>query len=74
MRLKELQDELQEQGCIKRGRKSKIIAHLKKAMVVRVLIVDDNAAPTPKTATSSTELPGFCDGAYWEELLPQSAP
>eukprot|EP00957_Ditylum_brightwellii_P150288 11445181-Ditylum_brightwellii.AAC.1 len=42
-------------------------------MLDRVLIVDDNAALT-NTATSSSELPGFPDGAYWEVLLPQSAP
>eukprot|EP00957_Ditylum_brightwellii_P030976 2346797-Ditylum_brightwellii.AAC.1 len=73
MRVKELQDELQKWGCIKRGRTSESIAHLKKVMLDRTLIVDDNAAPT-NTETSSSELPGFPDEAYWEELLPQSAP
>eukprot|EP00957_Ditylum_brightwellii_P117705 8978594-Ditylum_brightwellii.AAC.2 len=35
--------------------------------------MDENAAPT-NNAASSTEIPGFPEGAYWEELLPQSAP
>eukprot|EP00957_Ditylum_brightwellii_P050987 3866829-Ditylum_brightwellii.AAC.1 len=35
--------------------------------------MDENAAPT-NNATSSTDIPGFVEGAYWEELLPQSAP
>eukprot|EP00957_Ditylum_brightwellii_P138602 10564198-Ditylum_brightwellii.AAC.1 len=74
MDVKELQDELQRQGCIKRGRKSELIAHIKNAMLDGVLIVDDNAASTTNTTTSSTELPGFPDGACLEELLPQSAP
>eukprot|EP00957_Ditylum_brightwellii_P015354 1155633-Ditylum_brightwellii.AAC.1 len=39
-----------------------------------VLIVDDNAASITNIEPSSAELPGFSDGAYWEELIPWSAP
>eukprot|EP00957_Ditylum_brightwellii_P022183 1673781-Ditylum_brightwellii.AAC.1 len=42
-------------------------------MLDRVVIMDENAAPT-NTATSSSEMPQFPEGAYWEELLPQIAP
>ena len=74
MRNKELQDELGKRGLVKRGWKSELVAHLKKAMRDGVLIVDDNAASTTNIEPSSAELPGFSDGAYWEELIPQSAP
>eukprot|EP00957_Ditylum_brightwellii_P044417 3370554-Ditylum_brightwellii.AAC.1 len=39
-----------------------------------VLIVDDNAASTTNITSSSTKVHGFPGGAYWEELIPQSAP
>eukprot|EP00957_Ditylum_brightwellii_P047144 3580133-Ditylum_brightwellii.AAC.1 len=39
-----------------------------------VLIVDDNTASTTNIEPSSAELSQFSDGAYWEELIPQSAP
>eukprot|EP00957_Ditylum_brightwellii_P197922 15078344-Ditylum_brightwellii.AAC.1 len=74
MKNKELQDELGKQGLIKRGRKFELIACLKKAMHDRVLIADDNAASTTNIVSSSTELPGFPDEAYWKELIPQNAP
>eukprot|EP00957_Ditylum_brightwellii_P202186 15329005-Ditylum_brightwellii.AAC.1 len=74
MKNKELKYELLKQGLIKRGKKSKLIAHLKKVMCNRVLIVDDNTASTTNIASSSTKLPGLPDRAYWEEIIPQSAP
>eukprot|EP00957_Ditylum_brightwellii_P114975 8769098-Ditylum_brightwellii.AAC.1 len=61
---KKLQDELGKWGFIKRGRKSELIAHLKKAVHDKVLIVNDNAASTTNIASSSTELPWFPDGTY----------
>eukprot|EP00957_Ditylum_brightwellii_P131377 10019664-Ditylum_brightwellii.AAC.1 len=38
-----------------------------------VLIVDDNAASTTNIESPLAELHRFSDGAYWEELIPQSA-
>eukprot|EP00957_Ditylum_brightwellii_P129776 9899238-Ditylum_brightwellii.AAC.1 len=38
-----------------------------------VLIVDDNATSITSIKSSLAELPGFSDGAYCEELIPQSA-
>eukprot|EP00957_Ditylum_brightwellii_P017388 1309744-Ditylum_brightwellii.AAC.1 len=74
MRNKELQDKLGKRGLMKRGRKSELVARLKKAMRDGVLIVDDYAASTTNIEPSSVALPGFSDGAYWKELIPQSAP
>eukprot|EP00957_Ditylum_brightwellii_P050006 3790766-Ditylum_brightwellii.AAC.1 len=42
-------------------------------MLDRVVIMDENTAPT-NNATSSSEIPEFPEGSYWEELSPQSAP
>eukprot|EP00957_Ditylum_brightwellii_P153245 11663483-Ditylum_brightwellii.AAC.2 len=69
MRVKELQDELKKQGLVKRGNTSDLSLYLKQAMLVRVIIMDKNSAPT-NTAASSSELPGFPDKAYWKELFP----
>eukprot|EP00957_Ditylum_brightwellii_P007512 568254-Ditylum_brightwellii.AAC.1 len=73
MKNKELQDELGKWGLIERGQKSELLALLKKAMCDGVLIVNDNAAFTTNIESSLAELPGF-SGAYWEELISQSAP
>eukprot|EP00957_Ditylum_brightwellii_P075021 5701448-Ditylum_brightwellii.AAC.1 len=42
-------------------------------MYDRVLTVDGNAAFTTNIESLMAELPGFSDGVYWEELIPQSA-
>eukprot|EP00957_Ditylum_brightwellii_P107411 8196069-Ditylum_brightwellii.AAC.1 len=36
-------------------------------------MTNENTAPN-NNATSSTEIPGFAEGEYWGENLPQSAP
>eukprot|EP00957_Ditylum_brightwellii_P181298 13811065-Ditylum_brightwellii.AAC.1 len=74
MKNKELQNELGKWGLIKRGQLSELLARLKKTMCDGVFIVDDIAASTTNIESSLAELHGFSDGAYCEELIPQSAP
>eukprot|EP00957_Ditylum_brightwellii_P080270 6105638-Ditylum_brightwellii.AAC.1 len=73
MRVKDLQDELKKHGLVKRGKQPELILCSKQAMFDRVVIMDKSAPPT-NNVTSSSEIPGFIEGEYWEELLPQSAP
>eukprot|EP00957_Ditylum_brightwellii_P041647 3154177-Ditylum_brightwellii.AAC.1 len=76
MTVKLLQDELGKRGLVKRGRKSELLAWLRKAMADKVVCVDANRSNRSSGNNAATdtvpseEIQCFAASSDWEELIP----